>query len=171
MSTPAYSDKTRRTSPKVMPMGFIRVLIAVVLAALAFTAYARISDRPLASQTPDAPVAAEAVVVLRSNAATGEVWVTDEAGAQIAHYGQQGGGFLSTLHRVVLRERGKHKAREDAPVHLREHANGRLALYDPATGLNADLAGYGAGNRATVAELITTATNGGRTDGTANTGN
>ena len=163
MASQVYADKSR-----LLPPAMIKGLVALVVAALAFAAYARLTDRPLASQTPDAAIATEAVVLLRSNIASGEVWIMDPSGHDIAHMAE-GAGFIATLHRVVLRERGKHKVAADAPIHLRAFENGRYGLFDPTTGLTADLSGYGPSNTAAINELITTAnaTNGGRTDGTA----
>jgi putative photosynthetic complex assembly protein len=159
-----YADKSR-----LLPRPFIGGLVVLVLAALTFACYARITDRPLASQAPAAPLASEAAVVLSSDISTGEVWVHHPDGTEIDHITKSGGGFLATLHRVVLRERGKHGVAADPPVLFRAYQNGRFALFDPSTGLDADLTGYGTGNVDTIATLITkaNATNGGRTDGTA----
>jgi putative photosynthetic complex assembly protein len=163
MSGKVYSDKDRLI-PKPLLIG----LSALILASLTFTAYARISGQPLSSVPPDAPLAREVAVLLDSQFAAGQVVVRNADGSFLQELGQDGGGFVSTIHRVILRERGLHKAPAEGPIHIREYENGRLAVFDPSTGYEADLMAFGESNIAVFASLITQSqTNGGRTDGTA----
>lgn len=164
MADRVYSDKDRLI-PKPLLIG----LSALILASLTFTAYARISGQPLSSVPPSAPLATEVAVRLDSQFAAGQVVVRDAQGAVLLELGQDGGGFVSTIHRVILRERGLHKVAPDGPIHVRQYENGRIAVFDPATGYEADLMAFGESNIAVFAKLITTATqtDGGRTDGTA----
>jgi len=165
MASRVYSDTDR-----ILPRTLIRGLVVLVLASLAFAAYARLTDRPLASTPPKAAIAEEVSVRLDSRIAAGEVTVRSTAGDVIAELGQDGGGFVSTIHRVILRERAKRGADGGAAIRIRAFENGRMGVYDPATDLAIDLMGYGPDNVAVFATLITTTqthTNGGRTDGTA----
>ncbi|MEL7115771.1 MAG: photosynthetic complex assembly protein PuhC [Pseudomonadota bacterium] len=165
-STHAFADKSR-----ILPRTFIRGLAVLVLATLVFVAYATLTDRPLVAQVPASPVADERAVYLNSQLAAGKVVVTDSEGQLIADLGQDGGGFVTTIHRVVLRERATHGVAADGPILIRAFENGRLGVHDPSTGFDADLMAFGSDNIGVFAELLTitaTDTNGGRTDGITN---
>ena len=152
----------------VLPRPFVLGLAVRVLASLTFATHARLTDRPLSSQVPASAIAAERAVLLVSNLTTGDVTVTSTEGETIAQFGQDGGGFISTIHRVILRERGKRSDALDGPIFIRAFENGRLGLHDPITGLDTDLMAFGDSNVEAFASLLSNMQpEGGRTDGTA----
>ena len=93
-------------------------------------------------------------LVFESNAASGAatVWLAD--GTLLADLDPEAGGFIAGVHRVILRERTKHRVALDGPVLLQAFENGRMAITDPATGWSADLMGFGADNAAAFARLL-----------------
>lgn len=154
---------------KMLPRVLIRGVLALIAAVMAITVFATITDRPLASTPPLSNVVAETHVVLISDGVSGAVLVTDTDGAAIAALSAEDGGFVAGLHRVILRERTKHRAALDGPVTLFAYENGRMAITDPSTGWSADLMGFGADNASAIAHLLAksqTLTKGGNTHGT-----
>lgn len=150
---------------KMLPRVLIRGVMALILATLAIATYARITDRPLESTPPLAPLAAEAQLVLTSDGVSGAVQVFDPTGALVADLDAETGGFIAGVHRVILRERTKHRVALDGPVTLQAYENGRMALIDPSTGWRADLMGFGADNASAFARLLA-ATQKGNANGT-----
>ena len=149
------------TSPRVytpedrlLPRFLIRGMIALVLAALAIATYARITDRPLVSTPPVAPVVAEAAVTFHSDGVSGAVTVLNADGTVLTDLSAEDGGFIAGIHRVIIRERTKHRVAFDGPVILQAYDNGRMAIHDPSTGWGADLMGFGADNAGAFARLL-----------------
>lgn len=149
MTTRVYAEQD-----KMLPKVLIRAMIALVLASLAIATFARVTDRPLVSTPPISPVVAESTLVLASDGVSGAVIVTDMNGAAIANLTPEEGGFIAGVHRVIIRERTKHRVALDGPVIIRAFENGRIGITDPATGWAADLMGFGAGNAAAFAKLL-----------------
>ncbi len=160
-----YADRDR-----MLPRALIRAMLALVAASLAIAAFARLTDRPLESVPPEAPVIAEAHLLMQSDGMSGAVYVTDLEGNQIADLSPEEGGFIAGVHRVILRERNKHRVAADQPIILQAQDNGRMFVVDPATGWKADLMGFGSGNAAAFARLLVQSGHG-EMDGNAGTQN
>ncbi|MCY3995351.1 MAG: photosynthetic complex assembly protein PuhC [Rhodobacter sp.] len=144
-----YSDRD-----SMLPRGLVRGMLGLVCAVLALVTFARVTDRPLESVPPVSPVIAEARLILESDAASGAVAVSDMDGAPVADLSPEEGGFVAGVHRVILRERIRHRVSLDSPVVLQSFVNGRMAITDPATGWRADLMGFGADNANAFARLL-----------------
>ena len=56
--------------------------------------------------------------------------------------------------RVLRRERMKVGVAADAPIRLVQFADGHIALFDDFTGFEAQIAGFGADNKAAFARLL-----------------
>ena len=139
---------------KLLPRFLIRGMLLLICAVLAITIFARVTDRPLESTPPVAPVSAEAWLLLKSDGMTGAVTAFDPAGQLLLALTPEQGGFIAGVHRVILRERLKHRVAADSPVLLQSLENGRMLIVDPETGWRADLMGFGAGNADTFAKLL-----------------
>ena len=102
--TRVYADRDQ-----MIPRALVRGVMALVLASLAIATFASVTDRPPVSTPPVAPVKAEASLVFESNAASGAatVWLAD--GTLLADLDPEAGGFIAGVHRVILRERTKHR--------------------------------------------------------------
>ena len=139
---------------KMLPRVLIRGVLALICTTLAIATFARVTDRPLESTPPVSPIVAEAPVVLISDGVSGAVTVTHPDGAPIADLSAEEGGFIAGIHRVIVRERTKHRAALDGPITLYAYENGRMAITDPSTGWSADLMGFGADNASAFARLL-----------------
>lgn len=150
-----------QTSPRVyadhdrmLPRVLIRAMVALVLASLAIATFARVTDRPLISTPPVSPVVAETSILLASDGVSGAVEVRQADGALLAELSPEAGGFIAGMHRVIIRERTKHRVALDGPVTIQAFENGRMAIHDPSTGWGADLMGFGADNAGAFARLL-----------------
>lgn len=85
--------------------------------------------------------------------ANGDIGVLDTAGREVARFsGEQ--GFLRIALRTLARERLRQGLGPQAPFELTGHANGRLSLRDPATGVRIALESFGPTQMALFAQLI-----------------
>ena len=69
-------------------------------------------------------------------------------------YGDDKGGFIAGIERVIERERKKRGLTENTPVLLQLREGNRLSITDPATEWTAELMGFGATNSRTFARLL-----------------
>lgn len=152
---------------KMLPVALIRGVLCLMAATLAIAIYARVTDRPLESTPPVSPVVAETHLLLTSDGVSGAVQVHDPSGTLISNLGPEAGGFIAGVHRVIIRERTKHRAATDGPILLQAFENGRMAITDPSTGWSADLMGFGADNASAFARVLA-ATQKGNANGTTN---
>ena len=82
----------------------------------------------------------------------GDIGVVDDRGQEIARFaGEQ--GFLRISLRTLARERLRQGLGPQQPFELVGHANGRLSLRDPATGVRIPLESFGPTQVATFARL------------------
>lgn len=139
---------------KMLPRVLIRGVLALICASLAIATFARVTDRPLESTPPVSPVVAEAPLILDSDGVSGAVTVTHPDGTPLVDLSAEDGGFIAGVHRVIIRERTKHRVAFDGPVTLQAFENGRMAITDPSTGWTADLMGFGADNASAFAQLL-----------------
>ena len=139
---------------KMLPRVLIRGVITLVAAVMAITIFARVTDRPLESTPPVSPVVAEAALILTSDGTTGAIDIHTPDGSLVAALDAEQGGFIAGVHRVILRERTKHRMATDGPVLLRAFENGRMAIHDPSTGWGADLMGFGTDNARAFARVL-----------------
>lgn len=144
-----YADRDQ-----MIPRILVRAMLALVLATLAIATFARVTDRPLVSTPPVAPVQAEAALILHADATTGEARVFRADGTLLVALSADEGGFIAGVQRVIARERTKHRVAQDAPILLQAFTNGRMAITDPETGFRADLMGFGVSNAEAFARLL-----------------
>jgi putative photosynthetic complex assembly protein len=84
--------------------------------------------------------------------ANGDIGVLDATGREVARFsGEQ--GFLRISLRTLARERLRQGLGPQAPFELTGHANGRLSLRDPATGVRIPLESFGPTQVALFAQL------------------
>ncbi|MEM9060342.1 MAG: photosynthetic complex assembly protein PuhC [Pseudomonadota bacterium] len=131
-------------------MTAIVVLLSLILAMVAT---ARLLGMEPVAKPASGPILAERVLFLESSIA-GEVQVTGQDGETIAHLPDGKGVFISTIHRVVKRERLRFQVDPNGPLHLRRRAGNVLSLYDPLTEQSITLKGFGRDNIAAFAKLL-----------------
>jgi len=149
----ALPPRIKTPESELIPPFVGKLLVALLLSALAVVGWARLTDQPLVSTPPVSAVVEERLFIFEANMA-GEVIVMDETGAVLTELSGEEGGFISGVGRVLDRERMKHRVSQDGPVLLRRHENGRYSLVDPATGWSADLMGFGLDNVRAFARLF-----------------
>lgn len=152
MTMPVHPYKA---SPEVdlIPRFLVRSLTALVLVCLALVTMATLTDRPLESTPPREAVVAERIIIL-SGDLSGAARVMDVNGQVIAELSPEQGGFISGVHRVLVRERTKHGVALDGPVRLVRTEGNRIAIYDDTIGWSADLMGFGLTNTRAFARLL-----------------
>ncbi|MCM0043447.1 MAG: photosynthetic complex assembly protein PuhC [Burkholderiaceae bacterium] len=145
MHTPDFSRRLR-----FHPGIALAILMGVAVGTVALE---RLSHRP-----PGAAVRTEAPLQLRvlrfDDLPDGAVAVVDTGSGQpLARFeGEQ--GFLRGTLRAMARERRAHGVGADRPFELIAHADGRLTLHDPATGMRIALESFGSTNAGVFARLL-----------------
>ena len=75
-----------------------------------------------------------------------ETLILSSKGDVLVSYSSEQSNFVSTVTKVLIRERKKVGIEENAKVLLRRDENNRLSIYDPETKREIDLAGFGESN-------------------------
>ena len=75
-----------------------------------------------------------------------ETLILSSKGQVLVSYSSEQSNFVSTVTKVLKRERKKVGIEENAKVLLRRDENNRLSIYDPETKREIDLAGFGESN-------------------------
>jgi putative photosynthetic complex assembly protein len=136
---------------EMIPRPLLRAMLALVLATLALTTFAALSDRPHVGIPAPAAILAERSVFLQGGGAKA-VLVLDENGQVLMDLPH--GGFITVIQNGLERARFVAKADQTLPVRIVEFANGRLSVIDDATGWSAELGAFGSANRAAFAALM-----------------
>ncbi|MEQ3728134.1 MAG: photosynthetic complex assembly protein PuhC [Tateyamaria sp.] len=129
----------------LLGLGLICILLLV--------AWARLTDRPLEARPVEAAISQERVLQITSDLG-GAAQVTDQEGAIVAQFATGEAVFISTVMRVLERERAKHGIASEAPVRLRKRGEARLTIFDPMTSREIELNSFGSDNVAAFAALL-----------------
>jgi putative photosynthetic complex assembly protein len=144
----------RKSAPRgdeKIPKPILRLMLALVLASLAVTTYAALTDAPHVGVPVDSPVIAERQLVIETgDAQSVTLYAPDRT--LIEHLDH--GGFITVVGSAIDRERAVHRQPAGAPVTLVRRANGRFSVIDPATGWSMELTIFGADNEAAFARLL-----------------
>ncbi len=124
-------------------------MLGLAVLTLAVVSWQRLSG----ARPADAPAATWQRALHFEDRPNGDVAVVDaQDRAEIARFsGEQ--GFLRGALRTLARERLRSGLGPAEPFVLSGHANGRLTLSDPATGMRIPLESFGPGNAAVFAPL------------------
>lgn len=134
-------------------------MFAMVMIILVAVTIARLSGVTATATPPASPIKAQVALHIYGDQ-SGAVRVLDETGTVLADLSGDQGGFISGVARVVERERQRAGAPTDAPVQIIWRENNRLSIFDPQTGWQADLMGFGADNSRAFAMLVAKAMKG-----------
>ena len=147
------NEPRMRADPKsdMIPRPLLRAMLGLVLATLAMTTYAVVTDRAHVGTPADAAVVAERAVILQGGGAR-KVRVLDVNGAVLMDLPH--GGFITVIQNGLERARTVARADQSAPVRIVEYANGRLSVIDDTTGWSVELGSFGSDNRAAFEKLI-----------------
>jgi putative photosynthetic complex assembly protein len=121
------------------------IIICFLVLLITFVAVFRISDlRPFTiSEQINVKVEREIALEIGKE---GETLILDEAGNVLLSYSKEQENFVSTVTKVLERDRKKNGISENSNVVLRLSQDNRLSIYDPQTEREIDLAGFGQSN-------------------------
>ena len=132
-----------------IPLFIIFLLILIV----AFVIIFRVSNL----EPYSIPVAAPKILekrILFDFGENDETLILSSTGEILVSYSSEQSNFVSTVTRVLKRERKKVGIEENAKVLLRRDENNRLSIYDPETKREIDLAGFGKSNLEVFYDLL-----------------
>ena len=124
-----------------MPLFIIFSLILIV----AFVTVFRVLDLEPYSIPVAAPKISEKRILFDFGE-NDETLILSSKGDVLVSYSSEQSNFVSTVTKVLKRERKKVGIEENAKVLLRRDENNRLSIYDPETKKEIDLAGFGGSN-------------------------
>ena len=117
-------------------------IICTLVLLIAFVAVFRMSDLSPYSIPKQLDIKAEKEILLQIGE-NGETIILDEYGDVLVSYSKEQENFVSTVTKVLERDRKKVGIFENSNVLLRLSQNDRLSIFDPQTEREIDLAGFG----------------------------
>lgn len=132
-----------------IPLFIIFLLILIV----AFVTIFRVSNLEPYSIPVAAPKISEKRILFDFGE-NDETLILSSTGEILVSYSSEQSNFVSTVTRVLKRERKKVGIEENAKVLLRRDENNRLSIYDPETKREIDLAGFGKSNLEVFYDLL-----------------
>ena len=117
-------------------------IICTLVLLIAFVAVFRMSDLSPYSIPKQLDIKAEKEILLQIGE-NGETIILDEYGNVLVSYSKEQENFVSTVTKVLERDRKKVGIFENSNVFLRLDENDRLSIFDPQTEKEIDLAGFG----------------------------
>ena len=124
-----------------LPLFIICILVLFVV----FVAVFRMSNLAPYSVPKQLDIKAEKEILLKIGE-DGETLILDDVGNILVSYSKEQENFVSTVTKVVERDRKKVGVFENSNVFLRLSDNDRLSIFDPKTEREIDLAGFGNDN-------------------------
>ena len=120
-------------------------IICTLVLLIAFVAVFRVSDLQPYSIPKQLDIKAEREILLKIEE-NGDTLILDDGGNVLVSYSKEQENFVSTVTKVLERDRLKVGKFENSNVFLRLNENDRLSIFDPQTEREIDLAGFGDGN-------------------------
>ena len=120
-------------------------IICILLLFIAFVAVFRISDLHPYSVPKQLDIKTEKEILLKIGD-DGETQILDDDGNVLVSYSKEQENFVSTVTKVLERDRKKVGIFENSNVFLRLSNKDRLSIFDPQTEREIDLAGFGDAN-------------------------
>ena len=117
-------------------------IICTLVLLIAFVAVFRMSDLSPYSIPKQLDIKAEKEILLQIGE-NGETIILDEYGNVLVSYSKEQENFVSTVTKVLERDRKKVGIFENSNVLLRLSQNDSLSIFDPQTEREIDLAGFG----------------------------
>jgi len=133
---------TKKIAVKLsLPFFIVCSLVLVV----ALVAVFRISDFDPYSISKQVNVKVEKEIILKIGE-NGETLILDQVGNVLLSYSKEEENFVSTVTKVLERDRKKIGVLNNSSVLLRLSNSDRISIFDPQTERQIDLAGFGEGN-------------------------
>lgn len=151
--TASLANQMKMRDKEMVPRFLVVLMFALMAGSLALVAFARLTDRPLEGARPVSSVVEERSFTFVGNRSDG-VAVIDANGVQVAHSTDNLKGFIDVIWVSINRERTLRGVDLAAPIRVVRQDNGRVAIWDDATGWSIVLIGYGRDNVAAFADLL-----------------
>ncbi|MEM9395588.1 MAG: photosynthetic complex assembly protein PuhC [Pseudomonadota bacterium] len=148
-----HRDTAKTSDPAIIPKPLLSAVIALLVLILAVVTIARLTGYPVAARAPEGDILQERILYF-SGALDGSAYVKDRNGDAIADFEAGEAVFISTIARVMERERMKIQADPEEHYILRLREGDRLALYDPVTDRETELMSFGSDNVAAFMALL-----------------
>ena len=133
---------TKKIAVKLsLPFFIVCSLVLVVALVTVF----RISDFDPYSISKQVNVKVEKEIILKIGE-NGETLILDQVGNVLLSYPKEEENFVSTVTKVLERDRKKIGVSKNSSVLLRLSNSDRISIFDPQTERQIDLAGFGEGN-------------------------
>ena len=129
------------------------LIVCSLILFVAFVAVFQISGLQPYSISEQVNIKAEKEIALEISK-DGETLILDEAGDVLLSYSKDQENFVSTVTKVLERDRKKIGISKKSNVVLRLSQEDRLSIYDPQTEREIDLAGFGKGNIQVFIDLL-----------------
>ena len=120
-------------------------IVCTLVLLIAFVAVFRMSDLSPYSIPKQLDIKAEKEILLQIGE-NGETIILDEYGNVLVSYSKEQENFVSTVTKVLERDRKKVGIFENSNVFLRLSNKDRVSIFDPQTEREIDLAGFGDAN-------------------------
>ena len=120
-------------------------IVCSLVLVVALVAVFRISDFDPYSISKQVNVKVEKEIILKIGE-NGETLILDQVGNVLLSYSKEEENFVSTVTKVLERDRKKIGVSNNSSVLLRLSNSDRISIFDPQTERQIDLAGFGEGN-------------------------
>ena len=120
-------------------------IVCSLVLVVALVAVFRISDFDPYSISKQVNVKVEKEIILKIGE-NGETLILDQAGNVLLNFPKEKENFVSTVTKVLERDRKKIGVSKNSSVLLRLSNSDRISIFDPQTERQIDLAGFGEGN-------------------------
>ncbi len=138
----AEAKQLQKRDKELIPTRLVIAMFSLAVFTVVLVAVAVMTDRPLSGTRAPADVVRTHELTLTGDGRA--IHVENTEGRVL--FDASNGGFISVVNDGL--EYARHRARIDGnpPVTITEYADGRIGLYDPATGWKTELASFGTGN-------------------------
>ena len=120
-------------------------IVCSLFLIVALVAVFRVSDFDPYSISKQVNVKVEKEIILKIGE-NGETLILDQVGNVLLSYSKEEENFVSTVTKVLERDRKKIGVLNNSSVLLRLSNSDRISIFDPQTERQIDLAGFGEGN-------------------------
>ena len=128
---------------KLIPNSSLPIfVICILILFIAFVVVFRMSELAPYSVPKQIDIKAEKEILLKIGE-DGDTLILDDDGNVLVSYFKEQENFVSTVTKVLERDRKKVGIFENSHVLLRLNENDRLSIFDPQTEREIDLAGFG----------------------------
>lgn len=141
----------RQDNNDMIPIGLVRAMFALPVAALLLVGYASFTGREKVAIPAAAPVVESWSISLVGHDAQA-VSVYDAEGNLLADMPH--GGFVTVIQNGLMTMRRRHGIDPALPLDIVRFENGRLAAIDPLTSYRVELTQFGSDNQAAFERLL-----------------